>query len=64
VTEIDAVTSALAERLASLDPGDWSRSGVREGEELSIHWLAVNAVHEGSHHLLDIGRALRTARGR
>jgi hypothetical protein len=63
-TEIAAVTEAGSERLASLDPADWSRAGVRTGTELTVHWLAVNAIHEGSHHLLDIGRALRTARGR
>jgi hypothetical protein len=26
--------------------------------------LALIATHEGSHHLLDIGRVLRAARGR
>jgi hypothetical protein len=64
VTEIDDVTSALAVRCGGISDGDWERAGVREGEELTIHRLAVNAVHEGAHHLLDIGRALRAARGR
>jgi len=63
-TEIATVSEAASTRLASLEPGDWSRAGVRDGTELSVHWLAVNAVHEGSHHLLDVGRALRAARGR
>lgn len=62
--ELEMVATTLADRLASLSDRDWDRAGVREGEELTVHWLAVNAVHEGSHHLLDIGRALRAARGR
>jgi hypothetical protein len=64
VVEIDDVTRALAERLDGLPADAWERAGVREGEDLTVHWLAVNAVHEGAHHLLDIGRALRSARGR
>ena len=34
------------------------------GHRMPVRDLAVIVVHEGSHHLLDIGRALRTARGR
>jgi hypothetical protein len=64
VTEIADVTGALSERLRGLTTEEWTRAGVREGEDLSVHWLAVNAVHEGQHHLLDIGRSLRGARGR
>ena len=29
---------------------------------MTVAWMARNAVHEGQHHLLDIGRALRAAR--
>jgi hypothetical protein len=64
VGEIDAVAHTLADRLVGLPSDDWARVGVREGEDLTVHRLAVNAVHEGAHHLLDIGRALRKARGR
>lgn len=62
--EIAAVASSLATRLGAAAPTDWSRVGICEDAELSVHWLAVNALHEGAHHLLDIGRALRKARGR
>jgi S-DNA-T family DNA segregation ATPase FtsK/SpoIIIE len=64
VTEIDEVASGLVARLGGVAGSDWERAGVRDGEALTVHWLAVNAVHEGAHHLLDIGRALRQARGR
>lgn len=64
-----AVAEALAanaERLASTIetvPADgWDRSGVRRGEERSVLLMARRAVHEGGHHLLDIGRGLRAVR--
>jgi hypothetical protein len=64
-----AVADALAanaERLAATIeavPADgWDRSGLRRGEERSVLLMARRAVHEGSHHLLDIGRGLRAVR--
>lgn len=35
-----------------------------EVAERPLSWVIVHTVHEGEHHLLDIGRVLRTARGR
>jgi hypothetical protein len=61
---VAAVAQRLADRFADLADDEWERVGVREGEDLTVRWLAVNAAHEGTHHLLDIGRALRHARGR
>ena len=40
----------------------WDRRAYRDDLEMSVAWMARNAVHEGRHHLLDIGRALRAAR--
>jgi hypothetical protein len=61
----DAV-AANAERLAATVeavPADaWDRVGVRGDEERSVRFTAGRAVHEGSHHLLDIGRGLRAVR--
>jgi hypothetical protein len=64
-----AVADALAanaERLAAtveaLPPDVWDRVGVRRNEERSIRFTARRAVHEGSHHLLDIGRGMRAVR--
>lgn len=64
-----AVADALAanaERLATTfetvpDDG-WDRVGLRRDEERSVRFTARRAVHEGSHHLLDIGRGLRAVR--
>ena len=64
-----AVADALAanaERLAAtveaLPASVWDRVGVRRNEERSIRFTARRAVHEGSHHLLDIGRGMRAVR--
>ena len=63
------VADSLAETAASLAraldavPADgWARVGVREDLPMSVDWMARNVVHEGQHHLLDVGRALRAAR--
>ncbi len=64
-----AVADALginAERLAatfeSVPDDGWDRVHLRRGHERSVLFTARRAVHEGNHHLLDIGRGLRTVR--
>lgn len=64
-----AVADALAanaERLAAtleaVAGEAWDRVGLRRGEERSVLFTARRAVHEGHHHLLDIGRGLRAVR--
>jgi hypothetical protein len=69
----DAVAASFAdtaERLAalleSLDAEQWARVGLSsegDGAERTVRVLAERAAHEGHHHLLDIGRSLRAARG-
>lgn len=65
VAVVDAL-AANAERLAdTLEsvPGDgWDRVHLRWGEERTVLLVARRAVHEGNHHLLDIGRGLRKVR--
>ena len=60
-----------AERLAGLlddvDANGWERSAVNpypEPAPRTLLWMARHVVHEGSHHLLDIGRVLRSVRGK
>ena len=59
-----------AERLAALldgvDTDDWERTAVNPYPEpaRTLLWMARHVVHEGSHHLLDIGRVLRSVRGK
>jgi hypothetical protein len=62
--EIASASERLATRLGGVTGDGWQREGVSEYPNLSVQYLAANAVHEGVHHLLDIGRTLRAARGR
>jgi DinB family protein len=64
VDELAARAEALAASLEAVPDDAWDRIGVRGGEERSIATHARRAVHEGSHHLLDIGRGLRAVRDR
>jgi hypothetical protein len=52
----------LAATVASVPEDGWDRVGVRRDEERSVLLHARRAVHEGSHHLLDVGRGLRAVR--
>ncbi|MGH9209899.1 MAG: DinB family protein [Acidimicrobiales bacterium] len=57
----------FAAALEALTADQWSRRGVYhypEPAERDVAWIARHTVHEGRHHLLDIGRVLRAARGR
>ncbi|MFN2607829.1 MAG: DinB family protein [Acidimicrobiales bacterium] len=61
-TELAEAAEALASALAAVPDDGWDRAGTRRGEERSVLTHARRAVHEGSHHLLDIGRGLRAVR--
>jgi len=54
--------TSLARALDAVPADGWAGVGVREDLEMTVDWMARNVVHEGRHHLLDIGRALRAAR--
>ncbi len=64
----DAVTgeaAALAATLSAVSDDGWTRVGLASdgsGDERSVRLLAERAVHDATHHLLDIGRSLRAAR--
>jgi DinB superfamily len=70
--EREAVADGLAEAagglattLDELTEDEWELTGVNgQGRKVPVTQLALIAVHEGSHHLLDVGRVLRAARGR
>jgi hypothetical protein len=60
----DAADS-LGTTLAELNPDEWElQTYTGRGRAVTVADLATIAVHEGSHHLLDVGRVLRAARGR
>jgi hypothetical protein len=52
----------LADTLEAVPDDGWDRVHVRWGQERSVLLLARRAVHEGNHHLLDMGRGLRKLR--
>lgn len=66
----DAIASnaaALAHDVDGFTDADWARTMLYAYPELAVQplsWVVVHTVHEGEHHLLDIGRVLRAARGR
>ena len=63
--DLDDAADTLATTLSELNGDEWRLPGLTgRGREVPVVELALIAVHEGSHHLLDIGRVLRAARGR
>lgn len=65
--ELATNAELIADTVAALTDEQWDRGGIYsypEPKERDLHWLARHTVHEGQHHLLDIGRVLRAARGR
>jgi hypothetical protein len=59
-----ANTERLAATVEAVPDDGWERVGVRRGEEWTVLFMSRRAVHEGSHHLLDIGRGMRAVRDR
>ena len=60
-----ANAAALSAALAAVPESGWDRAGVRgDGAVFTVLGTGRYALHEGTHHLLDIGRVLRAARGR
>lgn len=60
--ELAANADRLADTLEAVPDDAWDRVHIRWGEERSVLLTARRAVHEGNHHLLDIGRVMRTVR--
>jgi len=72
----DQVPSAVADQLAAraetlagvveeLSDDELARTAVYPDRgEQTLGWVVRHTVHEGEHHLLDVGRVLRAARGR
>jgi predicted carbohydrate-binding protein with CBM5 and CBM33 domain len=65
--QLAASGAGLADDFDALTPQQWERTIIYnfpERKVRSLEWVAVHTLHEGRHHLLDIGRVLRAARGR
>lgn len=62
---IAANAAAFSSALSAVPEDGWERTGTRrDGELFTVLGAARFVLHEGTHHLLDIGRVLRSARGR
>ena len=64
VDSLAANADRLATTLESVAPEQWDRAHTRRGEVRTVLFTAQRAVHEGGHHLLDIGRGMRALRDR
>jgi hypothetical protein len=63
--ELHVGCDRLAARITTLDEPQWQQVGIGSaGDERTVLALVRRAVHEGHHHLLDVGRVLRRVRGR
>ena len=64
-SELAVAANGLATTLDELNGKEWELPTLTgRGRPVPVVELATIAVHEGSHHLLDVGRVLRAARGR
>jgi hypothetical protein len=64
---VAANADAVAGSFETLTPEQWARTGIYgypEPAERSLLWIGQHTIHELHHHLLDVGRTLRAARGR
>ena len=59
---VTAAAIQLSDELRTLGEGSLDRKASFENRELPLRLLVTAIVHEGHHHLLDVGRVLRTLR--
>jgi hypothetical protein len=65
--ELAANADDIASLVETFAPDDWEHTmmySFPERAQRPLTWVVRHTVHEGEHHLLDIGRVLRSARGR
>ncbi|HEY2812166.1 MAG TPA: DinB family protein [Acidimicrobiales bacterium] len=65
--DLTANAEIVAGYVETFGPSDWERTMTYFFPEQAVRpltWVVRHTVHEGEHHLLDIGRVLRAARGR
>jgi hypothetical protein len=62
--ELAANAERFATEVEKVPAEGWDRTCEFRGERVDARWMVSHAVHEGHHHLLDVGRVLREVRGR
>lgn len=65
VDQVAAKAELLADLVERLSDAELARTAIyHDRGEQTLGWVVRHTVHEGEHHLLDVGRVLRAARGR
>ena len=62
--EIADSAERFAVRTEKLSPEEWRHTATFDPDTVTVEWMVGKALHEGHHHLLDIGRVLRAVRSR
>lgn len=57
---LDREASRLVDRLTDLAPATWAHTAIIDGEAVDAHWICRHAVHDATHHLMDV-RRIRSA---
>jgi hypothetical protein len=58
VARLEANALRMDDAVAHLTPNQWERTVVLGGDTVDTEWVVRHAVHDSSHHLMDIGRGL------
>lgn len=53
---IEQEADALARRLVELGPESWSNVVILDGDAVDARWICRHAIHDATHHLMDIDR--------
>jgi len=56
LTRIEEEVSKLVMSFTVLTRGAWASTVILDGKEVDPHWITRHAVHDATHHLLDIKR--------
>lgn len=59
VVRLETNALRMDDEVAHLTPNQWSRTVVLDGDAADSDWVVRHAVHDASHHLMDLGRGLR-----
>src|SRR5205807_5662672 len=55
---LGANADRLARRATRVSAPDWARTATIDGESVSAEAVLAHAVHDATHHLMDVGRGL------
>jgi hypothetical protein len=62
--QLSANAERMAAKVETIVPGQWDRTVVVGTEKMTALAIVRKVAHQGAHHLLDVGRSLRSVRDR